>query len=148
MQGYLATPVPLGTQVISAPTLMLGHHPQQVAQYPLYEALAKAVEEQSVTVNAVSMGFTINQIAERGATDYSPVLESSVTAQEINASHYHNILTLCIHHAVIHQHYQPNPKQLPYGMRVMSSGKGVLIMITQLPGMLIQILTAYLEGKY
>lgn len=128
----------LTSNIISAP--MLGYASAPKVSYPLYDVLVSAVQSAPVTVNATNMAYTINLMAD------NPIVDK----QGINCTlqHYHEILYICIHHAVLHQNYQPNPKQLPYGIRVMSSGRGALVVVGDLPGTLVQLLTAYLDGKY
>jgi len=130
-------PAPYGltSNVITVP--MLGHENAAVREYPLYDKLVENVSNDPVTVNATNMANIINQIADVHTADFHV--------------HYREILRLCIHHAVLHHQYQPNPnspKKLPYYMRTMNSGRGVLVVVGDLPGPLVQIIDAYLNGKY
>lgn len=129
-----STPLTYGltTNVITVP--ILGHDNSVKVEYPLYDRLISEITANPTAVNVTNMANIINKISDAQSDDF--------------LTHYNELLKLCINYAVLHHQYQPNPRKLPYFMRTMNGGRGVLVVVSELPGPLVQIIDAYINGKY
>lgn len=99
-------------------------------QYPLYEELLNRVKESTdKTVDIRKLCTTINSIGQTHTPD-------QVT------DHYREIAALILHHEIING----TVSSIPFEGKVMIGGKGLLLQVSNLPVVLQQIISKYIEN--
>lgn len=112
--------------------MLKGRNNKTIKYFPLYDMLLERAKEQSN--NYFDIGcicVTINNIAQ------------TLTTEEANF-HYNNIGALIIHHDLLtNKGLLLSP--IPYTGKVMVGNRGILYTISNLPTLLQQIISKYLE---
>lgn len=103
------------------------------SSYPLYEELVRKVEarkDKGVDINRVCLTITN--------------IERIVDNKELAAEHYEEIIWLITHHHIVTKGVET---PIPYDVKIMIGGKGILGCMDNMPPMLQQILAQYIEEE-
>ena len=112
--------------------------PNILTPYPLYDYLVSKVESRAVTA-AGGKVIDINRVCSTITN-----IERIVDDKDIAAEHYKEINWLIIRHYHITTGIET---ALPYDVKLMVGGKGILASMNNLPVMLQQILAQYIEEE-
>ena len=98
--------------------------------YPLFdELLSKVSQKIDVPIDIKRVCTTINTLSQTMSSDQSYV-------------HYYEIAGLIYHYSIVHHHFNFT---IPYDGKLMTGGKGILYFIANLPPLLQQIISQYIE---